>query len=182
MAVDREVAKCLLNCLQNRDQRFVQKKVKLFASMKLQKLPSFNQLPKSASEIQVKKKLEVSSKEIATAYRNIEIARERGMKNEDIISCDLLSVSPLFLGDIPFPPTKSKMMKEIESRLTDARYMKSWEKETCLRTAVMVDTMSKMRQMSFKNYGPIGDFLCSIMNSSVGISYMILLKIRNIYT
>ena len=181
VAVDREVAKRLLNCMDNgekiwkkiRDQRFVKKKVKLFDSLKLQKLPSFNHLPKNATKIQVKEKLEVSSKEMATAYRNIELARERGMKNEDIISCDLLSVSPLFLGDLPFPPTKSKMMAEIESKLTEIKNMTSWEKETCLRTAVMVDTMSKMRQLSFKNYGSIGDFLCSIMNSSVGISYMI---------
>ena len=134
--------------------------------MTLQKLPYFNQLPKSTAKIQVIEKLEVSSKEIATAYRNIELARERGMKNEDIISCDLLSVSPLFLGDLPHPPTKSKMMKEIESRLTDVKYMKSWEKESCQRTAVMVDTMSKMRQLPFNDYGSIGDFFCSIMNSA----------------
>ena len=112
VAVDRDLAHRLLKCLENcekawqviREELFVKKTVKLFDSMTFKKLPRFNQLPKDKKAIQKNEKYEVTKKQLATAYKNIEITHERGMIISDIISHDLIPVSPLFLGDLPFPP------------------------------------------------------------------------------
>ena len=77
----------------------MKKTVKLFDSMTLKKLPRFNQLPKDKQAIQKNEKYEVTKKQLATAYKNIEIARERGMIISDIISHDLIPVSLLYLGE-----------------------------------------------------------------------------------
>ena len=181
VAVDRDVAQHLLKSLENgekawkeiRDQRFVKKSVKLFDSMSLKRLPSFNQLPKDKPTIEVKEKFEVTAKQLSTAYNNIEIARERGMDISEILSHDLIPVSPLFLGDLPFPPTKSKIMEEIESKLQHVRYMPDWDKDTNEKTAVMIETMSRMRQLPFKDHSTIGDFFMALINSFTHISSLI---------
>ena len=181
VAVDKEVAHRLLKCLDNgekswqemRNQRFVQKSVKLFAPVTLRKLPKFNHQPKSIEKPEVKEKTEVSPKELAQGYRDVELARERDMKIEVIVSCDVLSVSPLFIGDLPSRPTKAKIMEEIEPRITNIKYMADWEKETCLKTAVMIDIMSKLRQLPFTGNESIGKFLNSMVKSSLNISHMI---------
>ena len=69
--------------------------------------------------------------------------------------------------------TKAKIMEEIEPRLTNITYMVIWEKETCLKTAVMVDIMSKLRQLPFTGDESIGTFLNSMVKSSMNVSYMI---------
>ena len=77
----------------------------LFVSVKLRKLPTFNHQPKIIEKPEVKDKVKVSPKEMAQAYRNVKLAREREMKLKDTISCDVLSVCPLFFGDLPSLPT-----------------------------------------------------------------------------
>ena len=70
----------------------------------------------------------------------------------------------------------SKIMEEIEPQLTQIRCMPDWIKEckqTNLRTAVMVDTMSRMRQLPFTDHATIGDFLTSLISSTMHISSMI---------
>ena len=181
VAVDRDVAQRLLKSYENgekawqeiRDQRFVKKSMKLFDSMTLRKLPRFNQLPKYKPAIETKEKYEVTAKQLATAYKNIEIARERGMDISEILSHDLVPVSPLFLGDLPFPPTMSKIMEEIEPKLMNVKYMPDWDKATNERTIVIIDTMPRMRQLPFTNHSTIGDFLMALINSSTHISSMI---------
>ena len=121
VAVDRDVAQRLLKSYENgekawqeiRDQRFVKKSMKLFDSMTLRKLPSFNQLPKDKPAIETKEKYEVTAKQLATAYKNIEIARERGMDISEILPHDLVPVSPLFLGDLPFPPLSLRLWRKL---------------------------------------------------------------------
>ena len=51
--------------------------------------------------------------------------------------------------------------------------MAVWEKETCLKTAVMVDIMSKLRQLPFTGNESIGTFLNSVVKSSMNVSHMI---------
>ena len=75
-------------------------------------------------------------------------------------------MSLLFLGDLPFPPTKAKLMDEIEQKLN----MNTWEKKTELKTHMVVDVMSKLRQMSFVKNDSLGNFLKSCLNSTLNIS------------
>lgn len=51
----------------------------------------------------------VSSKNIAEAHRRIDIAKERGMTIQQILSHDVISASPLFDGDLPSVVNKSKL-------------------------------------------------------------------------
>ena len=64
-------------------------------------------------------------------------------------------------------------MEEIESKLQHVRYMPDWDKDTNEKTAVMIDTMSRMRQLPFKDHSTIGDFLMALINSSTHISSLI---------
>ena len=181
VAVDRAVADRLLNCIENgekvwqkiREQRFVNKSVKLFASMTTRKLPCFNQQNKPSSEKIKEKSEEVSSKDLASAYMSLDLCKDRGMSLPDIMSCDLLKASPLFQGDLPFPPTKSKMMEEIESNLPNIKLMGNWDKNTGLKTAIMTDFMSKIRQLPFKDFDTLEDVLKALMSSSINISYLV---------
>ena len=52
-----------------------------------------------------------------------------------------------------------KIMEEIEPKLMYVMYMPDWDKETNERAIVMIDTMSKMRQLPFTDHSTMGDFL-----------------------
>jgi len=60
---------------------------------------------------------DLSSKDIADAHRNIDIAKEQGMDLRQILTHNLLSASPLLDGDLPAHINKSLLIREIEPRL-----------------------------------------------------------------
>ena len=88
----------------------------------MRKLPLFNHQPKGSDEVVIKEKVEISAKEIAQAYGNVELAKERNLSVSDILSHDILSVSPLFQGDLPFPTKKSKLITQCKSTGTIPAY------------------------------------------------------------
>ena len=132
----------------------------------MRKLPLFNHQPKGSDEVVIKEKVEISAKEIAQAYGNVEFAKEHNLTVSDILSHDILSVSPMFQGDLPFLTTKSKLMDELEPKL-DTR---TWNKNTEMDTHVVVDSMSRLRQTPFTGHVIIGDFLESCIKSSLSVS------------
>lgn len=49
----------------------------------------------------------------------MEIVKERGMALDSIYSFDILSISPIFEGDLPSKPTKSALIADLEKYLMD---------------------------------------------------------------
>ena len=114
----------------------------------------------------MKDKVQVSPKQMDDAYRSVEHARERGMEVKDIISCDILPVSPLFHGDFPYPATKYKLMEEVEPKLDTDSF--AWE--THLNTHVVADVMSTLRRRPFDDHDSVGSWLRSSINLSMKVS------------
>ncbi|KAH3726528.1 hypothetical protein DPMN_052395 [Dreissena polymorpha] len=85
---------------------------------------------------------------MADAKRSMDIEEERGMSLKQILSNDLISSSPLFDGDLPAHVNMTKHIGEIESRLEISK----GSREYLLPTYVIVDFMSKMRQMPLAQF------------------------------
>ena len=77
----------------------------------------------------------------------------------------MISSSPLFDGDLPAHVNKSKLIGEIESRLD----LSKWSRESLLPTHVIVDFMSKMRQMPLENISTLGGAINAVINSASSI-------------
>jgi hypothetical protein len=54
---------------------------------------------------------------MAEAQRNMDIAKERGMGFKQVLTHNILSVSPLFDGDLAAHTNKSKLVREIKPTL-----------------------------------------------------------------
>lgn len=104
----------------------------------------------------------VSSKDMAEAHRSMDIAKERGMSIRQILSHNVLSTSPLFDGDLPAHVNKSKLVSEIEPRLD----LTQWSPESTYATHVVVDFMSKMRQMPLAQFPTLGAVINAIISST----------------
>lgn len=104
----------------------------------------------------------VSSKDKAEAHRSMDIAQERGMSIRQILSHDVLSASPLFDGDLPAHVNKSKLVCEIEPGLD----LTQWSPESTYATHVVVDFMSKMRQMPLAQFPTLGAVINAIISST----------------
>ena len=64
----------------------------------------------------------VSTKDIAVAAREIEIATLRGMSSSEVYSYDFLESTPLFIGDITTKPDKAELVTHLEKYLDQADY------------------------------------------------------------
>ena len=71
------------------------------------------------------------------------------MRLFEILSHDLLQSSPIF--DFDLPADKSRLLAEIEQHLSQ----NSWSSMNNLKTHVILDFMSKLRQMQLSNYTTI---------------------------
>jgi len=167
LSVDRQVAARLLKYLENgervyrsyRREMLVEKTKKMSTTIAKRKLPRFNDQPQHTPAIILKEKKDLSSKDMAEAQRNMDIATERGMDIRQILTHDVLSATPLFDGDLPAQVNNSKLVSEIERRLD----LTHWSKKSSFVTHVVVDFMSKMRQM------PLGQFptLGAVINATI---------------
>ena len=171
LAVDRNVATRLLAFHKNGERRYrayrrlVEKNKKISMTISKSRLPRLtDQSPMASSTIE-KEKTDLSSKDIADAQRNIDIAKERGMDLRQILAHNMLSGSSLFDGDLPAHTNKSKLAGEIEHRLINAE----WSEECTLSTRVVVDFMSKMRQMPLAKFPNLGSVIDAIISSVSGI-------------
>ena len=164
LAVDKVVAASLLMCLDNgdrvyrsyRQERLVEKIKKMSMTISKRKLPRFSDQPQMTPATSQKEKRNISSKELAEAQKIMDIAKERGMDIKQILAHNVLSASTLFDGDIPAHANKSTLVREIGPKLD----LTQWHQKSTLATHVVVDFMSKMRQMplgQFPNLGAVID-------------------------
>ena len=164
-AVDKVVALRLLKCLENgkkiyqsyRKERLVDKTKKISATITKRSLPLFNEYPQNAAPAIQKKKTTLTFKCITEGYRNIDLVKARGMNLHEILTHDVLSVSPSFEGDLPAPATKSKLMDEVEPKLD----INTWNRDSDLQTHVKVDFISKLRQMPLAQFQTLGNVITS---------------------
>ena len=129
-----------------RDERYVLTSKKLSVTISKLNLPSFNsQISKERTNAQITK-VSVSTKDIASAQRDIEIATMRGMSQEELYTHDILQLSPLFLSDITTQTDKAQLVTELETNLTQGDYQ--FNPDNPRTTHVFIDFMSKIRQFS----------------------------------
>ncbi len=92
----------------------------------------------------------VSTKDIASAQRDTEIAQNRGMSLPEIFAHDLLHHSPLFDGGFPTKPQKSNLILELETHLEQVDYR--FQRSLSMKTTIIVDFMSQVRQIPKTNF------------------------------
>jgi hypothetical protein len=173
-AVDQKVATRLLKFLENgehayrayRQERLVEKCKKIGTTISKAKLPRFSDQPQKTPLTIETEKSDLSSKDMAEAQRNMDIAKERGMDLKHILSHNLLSGSQLFDGDLPAHTNKSLLIAEIEPRLD----LTQWSRESTLATHVVVDFMSKIRQMPLAQFSNLGAVINAIIISAARLS------------
>ena len=81
----------------------------------------------------------------------------------------IFSVSPLFEGQLPTEANKHTLVSEIEKLLD----LSQWSCDTDLNTHVIVDFMSKIRQMPLGEMSNIGRAIEGVYKSAASISRMI---------
>ena len=173
-AVDPSVVSRFLECVNNgkkvyqsfRRERMVEKTKKLSSTITKGKFPAFNAHKEKTPTLVLKGKQELSTKSMASAHRNIDIAKDRGMTLPEILSHDLLPVSPLFEGDLPASASKSKLIEWIEQYLD----LDTWSHDTNLATHVVMDFMSRIRQMPLAHFASLGAVINAIINSASSLS------------
>lgn len=127
-----EVTKSVLNLLTSgkeihttfRKKRLVDKSAKMSAKITKQKtlLLTYQSKPTEAP----KQNEKITPKDVALAQRHIEIAKQRGLTIEKILTYDLLPYSPLFEGDYPIAPSKYQLVSEVEDMVPKA-ILPSWK-------------------------------------------------------
>ena len=95
----------------------------------------------------------------------MDIAKERGYKINQILSHDVLSVSPIFNGTLPTQANKSKLVEEIEHGLDSTQ----WREKSSFITHVVVDFMSKFRKMPLPEFPTLGTAINAAITSSSSI-------------
>ena len=113
----------------------------------------------------LKKTGRVTPKHISEAQRNIDIAKERGQNMKQILSHDLLPITPLFDGDLPTDPKKALLVSKIEADLQPA----DWKANNHLPTHAVIDVMAKLRQMPFQEFSTIGTLLNGLIDLAIGL-------------
>ena len=109
-------------------------------------LPKFQdktQKPKTNQQL-----FKSTAKRIGEAQKQIEIARERGMSIEEILSYDHLLENILFVEDLTAKPNTSELVKELEQILEPSDY--NFEIQSHYSTAIMLDFMSQVRKYPTK--------------------------------
>ena len=91
----------------------------------------------------------------------MDIAKEQGMRHEQILSHDVLLTSPLFDDDLQAHANKSKLVSEIEHQLD----LTQWRSESTHATYVVVDFMSRMCQMPLAQFLSLGAVINIIISS-----------------
>jgi len=84
------------------------------------------------------------------------------MNLRQILTHNFVPASPLFDGDLPAHTNKSLLVGEIEPRLD----LTQWRQESTIATHVVVDFMSKIRQMSLAQFPNMGVVIDTIITSA----------------
>ena len=170
--IDEEVTRRHLKLIENGDklvkeirmERFVQKKKKLSHTISKRSMPRMDFKPNHSSLLAPTL---ITTKMVAEAQREIDIAKERGMSVEDIYSHDFLPTTSLFDGKLPKKVTsKCQLVTELEhlAKLTEDDKVKP-EGEL----ALILDFMSRTRSSTSlphtcKTFGHLIHWALSVVN------------------
>ena len=89
------------------------------------------------------------------------------MDIKQTLAHNVLSASTLFDGDLPAHANKSTLVREIEPKLD----LTHWHQKSTLATHVVVDFISKMRQMPLGQFTNLGAVIDAIITSASCISH-----------
>ena len=106
----------------------------------------------------------LTTKFLGKAQKNIDIARSRGFTNKELLQYDHLD-SPLFDNKGLARHKKHEIMTQLESVLKEEDYC--YNKQSNLRTVVVVDFMSLVRKVPFKNFRNFNDAFLAMWNMIV---------------
>ena len=127
-------------------------------------LPNFEEKKQKANTNQ--QLVKSTAKRIGQAQEQIEIARERGISIEEIMSYDHLDENILFVEALTGKPNTSELVKELEQILEPSDY--NFEIQSHYSTAIMLDFMSQVRKYPTKKLGNFNELFaatsCVIMN------------------
>ena len=138
-----------------RTERFVEKSVKLSATIKNVNLPKFKALPQQPKTGKVN--IKSIKKELGLAQRQIDIARSKGITMKEILTFDLLEDSFLFDEGRTYTPNKSQLTKCLEAFLEPDDFCFSMTKTA--KTSVIIDFMSLIRKIPIRKLNTINDVL-----------------------
>ena len=109
------------------------------------------------------KSIKKTVKQINITERNIEIARERGLTNNELLEYDVVPSSMLFDDDgMMTKPNKSLLLKELESYLTPDDYSYSH----CSNASFIVDVMANIRKVNLAKLSSFGDLMDNFISFS----------------
>ena len=95
------------------------------------------------------------------------VAMEHGVELGRILEYDLLQITPLFDGDLPSQVNKSTLVVAIEPKVD----LEKQKEVSRLTTHIVVDFMSKARQIPLTRCYTFGDLIKSVINSVTSICY-----------
>lgn len=150
---------------QLKQERFVSKTKSLFDTISKCKYPRFDSHSNSRSEQAITQK--GTKKSLSQAHRDLDVAKERGERIQDILSHDLLPTNALFDGDFPAKPVKHRLVQEIEKSLSpeDLRF----DQMSSLQTAVVVDYMSQLRMVKISAMPNFGAAIRTVLQTSQAV-------------
>ena len=134
--------------------------MKLSSTISKVSLLCFEHQPASAKhQTQLVSKYDVSAKQIAGVIQMVEVAKERDKALAQVLCYDLFDSSPYFYGDPTSlrctKPDKEQLITELENNLNPSTF--SFNSASDMRTDVIIDSISKMRQYLdltvFDNFG-----------------------------
>ena len=136
--------------------------MKLSSTISKVSLLCFDNQPALAKhQTKLESKYDVSAKQIAGVIQMVEVAKERGKALAQVLCYDLFDSSPHFYGDPTSlrctKPDREQLITELENNLNPSDF--SFNSASDMRTDVIIDFMSKMRQYSnltvFGNFGKV---------------------------
>ena len=104
-------------------------------------------------------------REMNIAERNIEIARERGLKTEDLLQYDVVPSPVLFDNEgMMTKPAKSLLIKELEANLKPEDYNYNHRNNS----AFVLDVMANVRKVNLSKLSTFQDLLATFISTSEG--------------
>ena len=170
--VDILVKDRLLNVLQCGKEGYRKLREEIFVSKhkKLSDVISRIKLPRFDAKIGSHTKgtpLQKTDKQLSQAYKDMEIPKERGESTAKIFEQDLLPTSKLFEGELPTKPSKHPLVAEIEKELQPEEI--KFEKDSSLKTSVIVDFMSQIRMTKISSTKTFGELVHANIERSLSV-------------
>ena len=140
-----------------RRERFIEKSARISST-----LHGTNLKPMKSIRTKPHKTIQTTLKAMNIAERNVEIARERGLKTDILLKYDV--PSPLLFDDegIMTKPTKSQLVQELEVHLKPEDY--SYRHSN--NAAFIIDVMASVRRVNISNLYKFDDLLVTFVSSS----------------